>query len=95
MSPGEPERGVLKWTPYSGNRIPTKGHRTHVDDPPLMRFAESRRRYGCVWQSDDQYVGYYEVEHPGETEDVEVGPFATEREVRVAVEAALEAGSRR
>lgn len=79
----------MRWRKYNGDRIPVKGHRTFVEDRPLTRFAEMRRRYGCVWQDAAAYRGYYEVPGPGEVADVEVGPYASEKEARAAVELAL------
>lgn len=79
----------MRWTSYGGDRIAVKGHRTFVELPPLARFAEPTRIYGCVWNERGAYRGYYEVHRPGEVVDIEVGPFATEVEARAAIEVAL------
>lgn len=83
----------MRWTSYKGYRIPTAGHRTFVELPALIRFAEPRRRYGCVWtESDGRVRAYVEVLRPGQVEDVDLGPFSTTSEARRAVEAALRNG---
>jgi hypothetical protein len=43
-----------------------------------------------VWEDSEGFRGYYEVERPGEIEDIEVGPFTLESEARKAVEMSLE-----
>ena len=81
----------MKWKRYSGDRIVREGWRTSVPLPPEWGGHLSRRAYGCVWENDSAFLGYFERERPGEVEDVEIGPFSSLAEAKRAVEAALRA----
>jgi len=80
----------FRWTRYSGARIVTSGWRTAVELPATQPFGPTTKRYGCVWEVGGSFKGYFEVDRPGEIEDVELGPFNTETEARRAVESSLE-----
>ncbi len=80
----------MRWTRYSGKRISKAGWRTSVELPATQPYGPTSRRYGCVWEDSEGFRGYYEVERPGEIEDIEVGPFTLESEARKAVEMSLE-----
>ena len=79
----------FRWTRYSGSRIITSGWRTVVELPATQPFGPTARRYGCVWKDGESFKGYFEIDRPGEIEDVELGPFNTEAEARRAVECSL------
>ena len=80
----------FRWTRYSGARIVTSGWRTAVELPATQPFGPTTKRYGCVWEVGGSFKGYFEVDRPGEIEDVELGPFNTETEARRAVVFSLE-----
>ena len=80
---------TFRWVKYSGSRIATTGWRTSVELSPTQAFGPTTRRYGCVWKETDGFKGYYEIELPGQIEDVEIGPFPTMEECRRAVESNL------
>jgi len=80
---------TLRWRPYSGTRISVAGLRTSIELPPTQPYGPPTKRYGCVWENGNKYFGYYEVEHPGEIEDVVLGPFHSLEEVKTRVESAL------
>ena len=82
----------MKWRRYSGARICREGWRTSVEIPPTQPYGPTTRRYGCVWNADDGFRGYYEIHHPGEVEDVEVGPYRSVEEARSVIEQKLREG---
>ena len=75
----------MRWYPYKGYRIAVAGKRTFLENLDVAQFAPPDRRFGCVWEDEGKFRGYYETRYPGEVIDVDVGPFATEREARKAV----------
>ena len=79
----------MRWYPYKGFRLFTAGKRTYIEDRPSRDNAPLPRRYGCVWETEGQFWGYYEVMQPGQIEDIHLGPFSTDREAKRAVEARL------
>jgi hypothetical protein len=79
----------MRWYSYNGDRITSKGHRTFVEIAPTIRFGPTSKRYGYVWPQDGSFRAYYEVFHPGQVEDVELGSFSNASDARRAVEAAL------
>jgi hypothetical protein len=79
----------MKWNRYSGIRIVTNGWRTSVEIPAKQAYAPTTRRYGCVWEDNTGIHGYYEVDTSGEIDDVEIGPFASLKDARRAIEIAL------
>jgi len=79
----------MKWSRYDGIRICKEGWRTSVEVPPTQPYGPTSRRYGYVWSDEDGFRGYYEINRPGEVEDVEVGPFTDLVAARAAVEEAL------
>lgn len=81
----------MSWRPYNGSRIPSPGVRTSIEEPATIRFGQTTRRYGCVWQADGAFRAYVERHHPGEVEDVDLGTFDSERAARRAVVEALSA----
>ncbi len=80
---------AIRWTRYSGERIKSAGHRMFVESGPTVRFGPVSRVYGYVWPDGDGFRAYYETDGKGETVDVDLGPFGTERDARRTVELAL------
>ena len=79
----------MRWRRYHGYRIDKPGMRTLLEDPRAYEQFWPDKYYGCVWEQDGQFHGYYEVPEPGQLDDAAVGPFSTEAEARRAVEAGL------
>jgi hypothetical protein len=79
----------MRWRPYNGFRIERPGFRTSVTFAPRVWYEPPIRVYGCVWHSADGWRGYFERHHPGEIEDVELGPYPSQRAARAAIASAL------
>src|SRR3990172_1063589 len=79
----------MRWRFYNGSRIPSPGVRTSIEEPATIRFGQTTRRYGCVWQAGGAFKAYTECRHPGEIEDFDLGTFDSERAARRAVVEAL------
>jgi len=80
---------TLRWRPYSGTRISVAGLRTSIELPPTQPYGPTTKRYACVWEDNSEYLGYYEVDRPGEIDDVALGPFTNLEEAKTALGEAL------
>ena len=61
------------------------GVRTFIEERATIRFGETPKRYGCVWQTNGVFGTNVGRHHLGEAEDVVLGTFDNKRAARRAV----------